>query len=100
LIGGPIESVDERKRLGNCIMQGAIEMRWPCNASGPGNARIIDPNPVSRTFTPGWSRLRPAKALPLWVLTSAYRDTHESSRKAEAAEGAFPPSYKDTDEKS
>jgi len=85
------QAVDERKRRERHIMQSAAQLRWlrPCNPAT--QCQVIDPNPVSRTFTASHFKLGRVKALPLWVLTSAFLRTRKSSGNTEAHEGAFTP---------
>ncbi|MEO8015043.1 hypothetical protein [Polaromonas sp.] len=73
------------------IMQSTAKFCGPKPGSPATQCTVIDPNPVSRTFTASHFKLGRVKALPLWVLTSAFLQTRKSSGNAEALDGAFTP---------
>jgi len=85
------QAVYEIKRRERSIMQSAVKFCGPTPCSPAPQCTVIDPNPVSRTFTASHFKLGLVKALPLWVLTSAFLQTRKSSGNAEALEGAFNP---------
>jgi hypothetical protein len=89
--GKAVRRLMNKKRRERPIVQSAAQLRWPGPCSPATQCTLIDPNPVSRTFTPSRSKLGPVKALPLWVLTSAFLQTRKSSGNAKAPEGAFTP---------
>ena len=80
-----------KKRRERLIMQSIPYLRWPKACSTATQCTVIDPNPVSRTFTPCVFKLKPVKALTLWIVDKCIFQTRKSSGNAEAPESAFNP---------